>query len=278
MPAFKPLTIPAAVVLALIPIATHAQDNKPKPLWEIGVAAGAARLPAYPGAKEDVSRALVLPYFIYRGDIFRADQNTAGARILKTPDYEIDVGFGGSLGASNKEVAARSGMPSLGTSLEFGPRFKWNITKPSADSKMAFALPVRTVLEFKGGVKQRGLVIEPELSYDVRNAWAGWGINLKGSALFGNARLQNYLYGVAPEYATPARNAYAAKSGFVSTRIGLAASRTLSPDSTVALFARWDNSGSGANKDSPLHLKNNGLTIGVGITYTFWRSGATVAD
>jgi MipA family protein len=278
MPALKPTLQCISIAIAVIPLWANAQESKPKPLWEIGVAAGGARLPAYPGAKEDVSRALVLPYIIYRGEVFRADQNTAGARLLKTPDYEIDVGFGGSLGASNKEVVARAGMPSLGTSLEFGPRLKWNISKPSADSKLTFALPLRTVLEFKGGVKQRGLVIEPELSYDVRNAWAGWGINLRGSALYGNARLQNYLYGVAPQYATTTRNAYLAKSGFVSTRLGVAASRSLSPDSTIAVFARWDHSGAGANKDSPLHLKNNGLTVGVGITYTFWRSGTAVAD
>ncbi len=257
-----------------------AQENKPagKPLWELGVASGAARLPAYPGAGDQVSRFLILPYVVYRGEIFRADRDTAGARLIKTDDFEFDIGFGGSLGASSKEVVARQGMPSLGTSLEFGPRFKYRIARPTADSRVTFSLPVRTVIEFKGGLKQRGLVAEPELSFDKRNAFAGWGLSATGSALFGNARVQNYLYGVSSEFATASRPSYAAKAGFVGTRLTLATSRSLSPESTLAAFARWENTASGANTASPLHLKSNGFSIGIGLTYTFAKSSTLVGD
>jgi MipA family protein len=249
-----------------------------KPLWELGLAGATATLPGYIGAKDNVSRFLVLPYFIYRGDILRADRDTAGARFVKTDDYEFDIGFGGSLGTSNKEIPARDGMPSLGTSIEFGPRFKYTIARPSNDSKVTFALPIRAVIEFKGGLKQRGLVAEPALSYDKRNVFAGWGLNVNSALLIGDAKLQNYLYGVAPQFATSSREAYSAKSGLVALRLGVATSKTLSPDSTLAIFARWDNAGIGANKASPLHLKNNGFTVGVGLTYTFFRSSTPAAS
>jgi MipA family protein len=259
-----------------------AQESKPQapaqPLWEIGLAGAGASIPAYLGAKENVSRFLVLPYFIYRGEVLRADRDTAGARFVKTPDYEFDVGFGGSLGASSKDVPARAGMPSLGNSIEFGPRFKYNIARPSPDSKVTFALPLRTVLEFKSGLKQRGWVLEPALSYDKRNLIAGWGFNANAAALVGDAKIQNYLYGVAPEFANANRASYTAKSGLIATRLGIATSKSLSPDSTIAIFARWDNAGVGANKNSPLHLKNNGFLVGVGLTYTFFRSGTTARE
>jgi MipA family protein len=263
-------------------LASHAnaQENKPggRPLWELGVATGAAQLPAYTGSADSVSRFLLVPYVVYRGEIFRADRDTAGARLIKTNDFEFDIGFGGSLGASSKEVAARQGMPSLGTTLEFGPRFKYVVARPSADSRVTFALPVRAVIEFKGGPKQRGFVAEPAISFEKANVFAGWGLSATGSALFGNDRVQNYLYGVAPQYATATRPAYDASAGYIGTRFTLATSRSLSPQATVALFARWENSSSAANTDSPLHLKSNGASVGIGFTYTFAKSSRFVSN
>ncbi len=258
--------------------APSAPTERTAPLWELGAAGAAASLPAYIGANDKFSRYLVLPYFIYRGDIFRVDRDTAGARLLRTRDYEFDIGFAGSLGASSKEVPARAGMPKLGTSIEFGPRFKYYLAYPTADSRVTLALPLRTVLEFNKGIKQRGFVFEPSLSYDKRNLIGGWGFNASASALWGNGKVQNYLYGVAPEFATTSRAAYTAKAGLVATRLGVSTSKSLSPDANLALFARWDNAGSGANKDSPLHVKNGGLTIGLGFTYTFSRSSTMVGS
>jgi MipA family protein len=281
-PQFISLAIRTTVVAitSLASIGAQAQENKPiaKPLWELGLAGAAGQLPAYPGSADRVSRFLILPYVVYRGEIFRADRETTGARLIKTDDFEFDIGFGGSLGASSKEVTARQGMPSLGTSLEFGPRLKYVLARPTADSRLTFSLPVRTVIEFKGGLKQRGIVAEPEVSFNKFNAFAGWGLSITGSALFGNERLQNYLYGVPLQFATTTRPAYQAKAGFVGTRFTVATSRSLSPESTVALFARWDNSASAANVDSPLHLKNNGFSVGVGITYTFAKSATLVGN
>jgi MipA family protein len=264
------------VLIAKPVLAQDADAGKPK--WELGVAGGAASLPAYVGAKENVSRYLVLPFFVYRGDILRADRETAGARLIKTPDYEFDVGFGGSLGASSKDVAARSGMPSLGTSLEFGPRFKYNLGNPTLDSKLTLTVPLRTVIEFRGGPKQRGWVIEPAVSFDKRNLIGGWGFNATAGVLAGDAKVQNYLYGVAPQFANVNRPQYDAKAGLIGSRLSIATSKALSPDSTLAIFARWDNGGIGANTSSPLHLKQNGFTVGVGINYTLFRSSSTVGS
>ena len=110
----------------------HAQsepdvDGGQKPLWEAGVAGFGLTGPAYPGADDDVSRALVLPWLIYRGPIWRAADGTFGARVVNNPFAEFDVGLGGALRASSDDVKVRDGMPDLGFLLEFGPRVKLNL-------------------------------------------------------------------------------------------------------------------------------------------------------
>ena len=103
----------------------------PKPLWEAGVFGFAVSQTAYPGAAERTNRAFGLPFVIYRGKYFRVDENTVGLRAVKTPTTELDIGFAGSFGARSTDVVARSGMPSLGTLFEFGPRLKVNLPAPT---------------------------------------------------------------------------------------------------------------------------------------------------
>lgn len=97
------------------------------PLWELGAFGVGVSQQAYPGSDQQVSRGLVLPYLVYRGRFLRADRETAGLRAIKTPSFELDVGVAGSFGAKSDDIKARSGMPDLGTLVEFGPRLRWNI-------------------------------------------------------------------------------------------------------------------------------------------------------
>jgi outer membrane scaffolding protein for murein synthesis (MipA/OmpV family) len=135
--------------------AAQAQE-RPLPLWEAGVFAGVASTPAYPGSTDRSQRSLALPFFIYRGEVLRADRGGLGARMMRTDDLELDVGFAGSLPANSQNVAARAGMPDLGTLVEFGPRLKLTLAKPTAGSRWKLELPVRTVLEFSGGMSRQG--------------------------------------------------------------------------------------------------------------------------
>ena len=60
------------------------------PLWEAGVVAGAVTAPAYPGAAEKTSRALALPFFVYRGEVIRTDGGGIGARLVHTSRIDFD--------------------------------------------------------------------------------------------------------------------------------------------------------------------------------------------
>ena len=146
-----PISTLTAVLAALLAAHATAQTAPqasgapaPKPLWEVGGAVFAATQPAYPGAATRTSRAIALPFVIYRGEFLRAEQNNVGLRAIKTPRYELDVGFAGSLGSSSSDVPARAGMQNLGTLIEFGPRLKVNIGEvTNGRSSLWVELPVR---------------------------------------------------------------------------------------------------------------------------------------
>ncbi len=242
------------------------------PLWEAGIFAGVASTPAYPGSADRSQRALALPYFIYRGEVLRADRGGLGARVVHTDDLEVDVGFAASLPANSKNVAARVGMPDLGTLIEFGPRLKMTLAKPTAGSRWKLELPVRTVLEFSGGMSRQGWATEPEVSYETRELGAGLNLSANASLVFGDRSLNQYFYSVAPRFASAARPTFDAKAGLISTRLGLSLSKEINADLRVFGFLRYDSYAGAANLNSPLHLNASGSSAGLGLTWTFGRS------
>lgn len=252
--------------------------NTNRPLWEAGVAGFGLTGPAYPGASDNVSRAIALPWIVYRGPVFRADGGTLGARVAKTRDVEFDIGFAGALRASSTDVNVRQGMPDLGYLIEFGPRVRFNVARPTSDSLVRVELPLRGVFELKDGVRHRGMAFEPRLAFDKRDIGAGWGFTSSVSLHYGDRKYNEYLYGVPAAFATPARPAYQAKSGLITPRVQLALSRKLTDDLRLFAFTRVDFAGSGANSDSPLHLKDSGASIGLGLVWTLGRSSQKAVD
>jgi outer membrane protein len=244
------------------------------PLWEVGLFGGAASTPAYPGAEDRSTRALVLPLLIYRGKVLRADRSGIGARLINTERVELDLGFALSLPARSDDVKARAGMPDLSSLLEFGPRLKILLAEPTDTSRMRLELPLRVPVELKSGFDRQGLVFEPRVVFETSDKTGKWQADANLGAVVGNARLNQYFYEVAPQYANAARPAYHASGGLMMTRLGLSLSRRLSPDWRVFGFTRYDNYTHAANRDSPLFRKNSGLSIGAGFTWTAHRSQA----
>ena len=250
----------------------------PKPLWEVGGAVFAASQPAYPGAATRTSRALALPFVIYRGEFLRAEQNNVGLRAIKTPRYELDVGFAGSLGSNSKDVPARLGMQDLGSLIEFGPRLKINIGEvTNGRSSLWVELPVRGVFDLSNSFANRGVNFEPQLSFAVPlpGGWVGGG---SVATSFGSQKFADTFYGVTNAQATATRPAYTAKSGLITTRATLAASKRVTQDLRVLGFARLDSVGGSANRSSALVEKTNGLSVGLGLTYTLGRSSSMVNE
>lgn len=273
----------AAAVLALSSMAALAQAlpaaelRAPRPLWELGVVGFGSSQQAYPGSATRTHRGLVLPYAVYRGQYLRADRDTVGLRAIQTPVFELDVGFAGSFGASSDDLPARGGMPDLGTLVEFGPRVKWHLGEGPAGSRLRAEAALRGVYDLSDGLAYRGVAFEPRLVLENRSR-SGWNHSASIGLVAGNRQLGDTLYGVAPEFATGSRPAYAAESGLVAWRLGLTASRSLNPDWLLFGFARLDSVAGAANRASPLVERRSGATVGLGLSYTWARSSTLVTD
>jgi outer membrane protein len=253
---------------------TAAPETAGLPLWEVGVGAVALSTPAYPGADSHTNRVLPVPWVQYRGKIFRADQSGIGARLFNSDRVELDVGFAGSLPADSDDVAIRAGMPSLGTLVEFGPRLRIKVAELSPTSAIRFELPLRAVMEVRGGVRRQGSTLEPRLSYVTRTADASWTGEAQLAAVFGDSRINRYFYEVRPEYATAARPAYEADSGRMLVRVGFFGTHRLNPDVRLFGFVRYDSYDGAANSASPLLQRDHGVSAGFGFAWTFKRSEA----
>lgn len=285
MPAILNRLNSALLLIGSIATCTFAQaqaepnvDTPNRPLWEAGLAGIGIGSPAYPGAADRVSRGLVVPWFIYRGPVFRADGDTVGARVIKSKTVEFDVGFAAALGASSDDVKVREGMPDLGFQFEFGPRVRVNLARPTADSIVRLDLPLRGVFELDDGIKHRGVAFEPRLSFDDRNIGGGWGLSTSLSVVVGDKKYNEFLYGVPTAFANRTRAAYTAKSGIITPRVQFALSHPVTKDFRVFAFTRYDFASAGANRDSPLHIKNGGASFGIGGTWTLGRSTRMAAD
>lgn len=266
-----------ALLGSCVALAAHAQEQEQGlPLWEVGVFAGGFSAPAYPASSERSTRALVLPTLIYRGEVFRSDRGGVGARLLRTDSTELDIGFAASLPASSQDIPARQGMPDLGTLIEFGPRLKGTLARPSPGSRLVYELPLRTVLEINNGVRNQGFAMEPELSYEVRGA--GWRLSTSASLVLGDSQLNQYFYGVPANLATAQRPAYTAQAGLIATRLTLSASRDLGPDVRVYAYVRAESYAGSANATSPLYQQTTGTSAGLGLRWTLGRSATQAAN
>ncbi|MCM2565603.1 MULTISPECIES: MipA/OmpV family protein [Janthinobacterium] len=246
----------------------------PLPLWEAGVLGGTAVTPAYPGASERSMRSLALPYLIYRGKVLRADRSGVGARLFNTERFDFDIGFALSLPARSSDVPARRGMPDLGTLVEFGPRLKIRLAEPTQHSRLGLELPLRAVIEARGGLRRQGTTFEPRLVYALQDGQQAWHVDASVGAVLGNATINDYLYSVSPAFATGQRPAYAAKSGLMLTRLGLGGSYRLQRDWRAFAFVRYDTYTGAANRASPLLRQNSGTSAGIGLMWTWQRSSS----
>lgn len=260
--------------LCLLPLAASAQSDAERqlPLWEIGVGAAGIATPAYPGADDRSTRALALPFILYRGEILRADQSGIGARLFRSSRAEFDIGLAGSLPSDSEDVDARAGMPDLGTLLEFGPRLKLKLAQLDRASLVRAELPLRAVIEARGGLRHQGWTFEPRLVYERVGAGGAWTFQGQLSAVVGNERIQRYFYEVEPRFAHAARPAYAADAGLMLTRIGVFGTRRINRDLRLFGFLRLESYHGAANRDSPLHLRDTGVSGGVGFAWTWKRS------
>lgn len=277
MSPFIKSAVAAVCLLPALHASAQSTDPASLPLWEFGLGAAALTAPAYPGADDRTTRVLPVPFLLYRGEVLRADQSGIGARLFRSDRLEFDVGLSGALPSDSDDVDIRAGMPDLGALFEFGPRLKIRVADIDARSRLRAELPLRAVIEARGGLRRQGWTFEPKLAYETRGERGLWSVEGNVSVVFGDARINRYFYEVAPQYATAARPAYGADAGLMLGRVGLFATRQLNPDLRLFGFVRYESYAGSANRDSPLHVKNSGTSAGIGFAWTLARSSRRAA-
>jgi len=264
-----------AAVFAIMAMAAsqslQAQTETSAPLWEVGGFTVGVSQQAYPGSDQQVNRSLALPLFVYRGELLRADRETAGIRAIRNSAFELDIGVAGSFGARSEEIEARRGMRELGTLVEFGPRLKWQLGTGPGNGRWRAELPLRGVFDLRDSAAYRGLAFEPKLVFE-RQTREGWRYNASLAAIIADLRLAQTFYEVNEFEATPLRPEFAASNGLIAWRLAASFSRNLAPDWRLFGFARVDTVAGAANENSPLVRKTTGTTMGLGIAYTWQRS------
>lgn len=237
------------------------------PRWELGAGMIAASQPAYPGSDQRVSRGVVLPFLIYRGPFLRAEGGGAGVRALRTPNYELDIGASASFGSGNEDIEARRGMPRIGTLVEIGPRLNLKL----GEQGWRLLAPLRAVFDINEDFAHRGWAFEPELVYS-RPLGQGWRFSGGLGAIAADRRLASTFYGVNPDQALAERPAYRARAGLVALRVSGSLSTRLGRDWRLFLWTRAETLAGSANRASPLVRREQGLSAGIGLSYTIARS------
>ena len=256
-------------------------EDRAKPLWEFGLGGVGLSQQAYPGSSVRVDRMLAVPYFIYRGPIFRVDDGDIALRAFRSSRTELDVGVAAAFGSRNSEVPLREGLRELGNLVEIGPRisYRFGVIVPGRRNNrhpLTLEMPLRGVFNLSESLAFRGWTFEPTLQWRHRLP-RKFDLRVAGGLLFGTQRYNDTFYGVDPALATATRPAFEARSGLVASRIGVFLGRRISPNWRLVAFARYNYVGGAANKNSPLVERNGGWTAGIGFSWKMFESDKPAA-
>lgn len=243
-----------------------------RPLWELGLGLGVLSLPHYRGSDQQHTWLLPTPYFVYRGDILRADRDGARARLLDTDRYDLDVSLAATAPARSEDNLARQDMPDLKPTVELGPNLNLLLGRGEG-WRAQFRLPVRTALTIESEPRAIGWLASPNLAFDFRAH--GWNIGVLGGPVFATRRYHGVYYDVDPAYATASRPAYRAAGGFGGWRLVTGASRRVG-NWWLGAFASADSVRGAAFEASPLVRQRETVAFGIAFSYVFATSSQQV--
>jgi len=279
---FSPYALSIFVALASFGLRAQqeiALEQEFRPLWEVGAFTGVFHTPEYPGAAQSQTNLIPSPYFIYRGETLRIGEGSI-ARVLAVDKswYELDLSLAGSFNANSDDNVAREGMPDLDYIFELGPQLKVRLAQfefeQQGQAELFLNLQARAAFSTDfSGIKHRGYVFQPELSYRQR----GWlseltALSISISPIWATERLHDYFYQVDSAFVSSERPAYGAKSGYLGTDLSLGLS--FKPQKNIRIFvgANIALHFAAANQDSPLFKDKSTYSLAAGIVWRLWES------
>ncbi len=263
------------MLILLISFFAFSQAPQTLPKWELGLGYFYGDIPDYPGSEDNTVRAFPIPYFIYRGDIVRADRDGGlRTRFLRGTYYELDFSFSGGFPADSQDNAARQGMPDLDWLFELGTQLRVYLFTESY-LRMQMRLPVRAVFSTDlRDTSHEGFTFSPELRW----AFPGFPFsnqifNFTLTHENATSELHRYFYNVPQEYVSAERPFYSSERGHIGVSYGLS---LITRWKSLALFTgfRFTDYKKAENRDSPLHTTDYNRSYFAGIIYSFYQSDA----
>lgn len=270
----RPIVL-VALLLGCLPALTPAGE---RPLWEFGGGITALYFPDYPGSDQSSPYVLPLPYFVYRGDVFKADRDGIRGIFFDNDRIEINISLGASLPVKSDENRARQGMPDLQPTVEVGPALDIHLWRTKDRRyRLDLRLPIRTAVTVSGGLTDIGWVFSPRLNLDILDVagLSGWNLGLLAGPMYGSKRNHGYFYSVTPPYATAERPAFEAEAGYSGSQFLIALSKRYS-SCWIGSFARWDSLEGAAFADSPLVKRDYSFSVGIGFAWILGESSTRV--
>jgi outer membrane scaffolding protein for murein synthesis (MipA/OmpV family) len=267
---------PAFLAVLLLSSVAHAREE---PLWEGGLGVAGVRFPDYRGSSHAQAYALPTPYFVYRGDFFKADRNGMRGVFYKDERVDLHLSLGASLPVDSADNPARAGMPDLRPSVEIGPSLDMTMWR-SGDRKLKVDLrfPVRAAFTVESRSRFIGGQFFPHANIDIHEPFgiAGWNLGVLAGPVFTDRRHNRYFYEVAPEFAGADRAAYAApKGGYAGTELVMGVSKRY-PNFWAGAFARYDTLRGASFESSPLVTSKKYVAVGFGVAWIFKESAVRV--
>jgi outer membrane scaffolding protein for murein synthesis (MipA/OmpV family) len=250
-----------------------------KPLWELGIGFSALLLPDYRGSDESRVYPLPYPYFIYRGDVLKVDENKISGQIFKTDRILLDVSIYGYLPVKSSNNTARQGMEDLDPTFEIGPAIKIKLLEDKEDKyQLNLKLPVRAVFSTDfSTVRYEGWVFSPRIVFEKEDIIPQTGLNLGISAgpMFADRGYHEYIYTVDEAYATATRPAYSAGGGYSGSTLSIGLHKGYK-QFIFGAFVSADFLQGAAFENSPLVKTNTSIMTGISITWIFFKSAKMV--
>jgi len=256
---------------------SSSSQTKEKPLWELGLGIGGLSQPYYVGTNQNRTFAFPVPVPVYRGDIFKSDENGVRAQLLKDDRFKLDLSLDFNLAIDSDDVDLREGLDDVDSQLQIGPSLEISLAK-SDNSQWLLNLPVRASFGISGdGVKTNGFTFSPNISYfrDFSLHNQDWTFGAAIGPQFGTSEYQNVYYSVEQQFATAERPAFEASGGYAGSRL-LLTLRSNNEKRLLVGFLRYENISGASFDDSPLVETNDGLSIGFIYSRYLFKSKKTV--
>jgi len=264
--------------IALIALISLSANAEQKPLWEAGLGVGGVTFPAYRGSDEQRALILPTPYFIYRGELFKADRNGIRGIFFDNDRIDLNVSTSASIPVDSDHIDARQGMPDLKPTLEIGPSLDLTLWRSSdRQRKLDLRLPARYAFTAEANPQSVGWQFTPRLNLDVTDpvGLRGWNFGLLAGPIYGSKRQHAYFYSVADRFATPTRNAYDAPGGFAGWQLLSAVSKRF-PNYWIGGFVRYDSLNGAVFENSPLVTSKHYVAGGIAISWIIGQSSQRV--